>query len=215
MRIVGIDLSGPTNSADTALVCLTVVGGRLAFQDAHHALDDPAIGQMIGAWCAHEEVVVGIDAPLSYAVGGGDRPADHDLRRVVIAAGMRPGSVMPPTLTRMAYLTLRGMSLARSLEWQCRGQRLAIAEVHPGATLALRQAPVAEVLAVKAQPQARLALWDWLRTQYIADLPARASLSDHLIMACASAIAAFDWSAGSSRWLRKAEPPQHPYDVAC
>jgi hypothetical protein len=84
-------------------VCLTVVGGRPAFEDAHHALDDPAIGQMIGAWCAHEEVVVGIDAPLSYAVGGGDRPADRDLRRVVIAAGMRPGPVMPPTLTRMAY----------------------------------------------------------------------------------------------------------------
>jgi len=29
------------------------------------------------------------------------------------------------------------------------------------------------------------------------------------------ALAAFDWSAGLSRWVRKAELPQHPDDGSC
>ncbi len=62
---------------------------------------------------------------------------------------------------------------------------------------------------------ARLALMAWLRRNPIPDLPAFASPSDHLLMACASAIAAADWALNASRWIWKAEPPQHPYDVTC
>jgi hypothetical protein len=87
--------------------------------------------------------------------------------------------------------------------------------VHPGAALVLRRAPLDVVRAVKRDPQARLTLLAWLRRHAISDLPAFASPSDHVIMACVGAIAAADWALGRSWWIWKAEPPQHPYDMAC
>ncbi|MBX0330840.1 DUF429 domain-containing protein [Oscillochloris sp. ZM17-4] len=215
MRVIGIDLTGPTNTADTALVCLEATGGQLTFVNAQEDLDDPTIGRLVREHGASDTIIIGIDAPLSYQVGGGDRVADRELRRLAVAHGMRPGSVMPPTMTRMAYLTLRGISLARALELQAGDRPPAIVEVHPGAALVLRRAPLDAVRAVKRDPQARLALLAWLRHHRIPDLPAFASPSDHMIMACASAIAAADWALGRSWWIWKAEPPQHPYDIAC
>ena len=64
-------------------------------------------------WISEDEVVSGLDARLSYNIGGGDRPGDAALRAAIIAAGLRPGTVMAPTFSRMAYLTLRGITVSR------------------------------------------------------------------------------------------------------
>lgn len=215
MLAIGIDLSGPTNSADTCLVCLAATGAGLTFHSAHAGLDDAQIADLAGALSARAALVVGLDAPLSYNPGGGDRPADRELRRLAVRHGMRPGSVMVPTLTRMAYLTLRGMGVARALEFLGRDRRLAIVEVHPGAALVVREAVLPDVLALKQDAQARQRVLAWLRSRYIADLPTFVAPSDHLIMACASAIAAYDWQIGAARWVCAADPPLHPYAVAC
>ncbi|MFP3489293.1 DUF429 domain-containing protein, partial [Staphylococcus sp. SIMBA_130] len=80
-----------------------------------------------------KDVTIGIDAPLSYQPGGGDRPSDRALRQRIVKAGMRSGSIMTPTMTRMVYLKLRGISLSRGLEANAH-----IVEVHPGAAIGLR-----------------------------------------------------------------------------
>jgi hypothetical protein len=38
-----------------------------------------------------DQIAVGLDAPLSYNPGGGDRPADACLRKAVVGAGLRQG----------------------------------------------------------------------------------------------------------------------------
>ena len=86
------------------------------------------------------KAIVGIDAPLSYNPGGGDRQADTHLRKRIIEKRMHPGSVMVPTLTRMVYLTLRGISVSRFLD-SPPNERIKIVEVHPSAAMALRGAP--------------------------------------------------------------------------
>lgn len=132
MFIVGIDLSGPSNTADTSLVVFRAEDERLLLREALSGAGDKSIYEAVSRLCTQDAVAIGIDAPLSYNPGGGDRPCDSDLRRRCIEAGMHPGSVMAPTMTRMAYLTLRGISVARSLESIPKAPPR-IVEVHPGA----------------------------------------------------------------------------------
>jgi predicted nuclease with RNAse H fold len=194
-----------------------VCGDTLSYDaDVSRAgLDDRQIYAIIAALAARDQVAIGIDAPLSYNIGGKDRPADSALRAVIIAHGMRSGSVMPPTFQRMAYLTLRGIGLVRALENLNSQDAIRVAEVHPGAALALRGAPVADIIAVKADPRARARLLEWARGAYIRDLPMLDAPSDHTVMSVASALAASDWGRSAAKWLWPAEPPFHPYDVAC
>ena len=134
---MGIDLSGPSNTADTSRVVFQANGERLLLQDSLSGARDDRIFEAVSELCSQDDVAVGIDAQLSYNPGGGDRPCDADLRRRCIHAGMHPGSVMAPTMTRIAYLTLRGISVARSLQ-SIPQSPPRIVEVHPGATLSLR-----------------------------------------------------------------------------
>ena len=113
MDVIGIDLSGPCNAADTAIAAFRANGRRLVLQERLLGADDAAIAALIARARPDADLVVGLDAPLSYNDGGGDRPADRLLRARAVAAGLLPGSIMPPTLTRMAYLTLRGITVAR------------------------------------------------------------------------------------------------------
>jgi len=157
-------------------------------------------------------VWVGIDAPLSYNPGGGLRPADRFLKQRTIAAGLHPGSVMPPTFNRMVYLTLRGISVARNLlsipNWTG-----GIVEVHPGASFALRGAPIEWVRGYKSEMSARLELLSWLNGHGMSRL-SQDDPSDHYVASCAAALAAWKWKEGSSTWVEKAVHPEHPFDFS-
>jgi predicted nuclease with RNAse H fold len=217
MKIVGIDLSGPSNPAATSLTCLDAQGTSLSYcvDMCRSGLDDQHIYTIIKDLVRLDSVVIGLDAPLSYNIGGKDRPGDRELRKIAVAHGLRSGTIMPPTFNRMAYLTLRGISIARALEYLTQEGDIRIVEVHPGVALAMRGAPATHIVSLKSDPQARASLLAWIRATYIPDLPSIDAPSDHVVMSIASALAALDWGRKNARWVQPAEPPFHPYDFAC
>src|SRR5512138_1222103 len=115
MRIIGIDLSGPRNFAETCLVSFEEHGAELQLSEVREGVDDSRILDTLVQLGAKDQIVIGIDAPLSYNPTGGERPSDTELRRLLQSQGLRAG-VMSPTMIRMVYLTLRGMQLTRLLE---------------------------------------------------------------------------------------------------
>jgi predicted nuclease with RNAse H fold len=214
MIVVGIDLSGPSNTADTAITVFSGDEAALTLLDSIEGARDGEIFQLAQGLSAGEKIVVGLDAPLSYNPGGGDRPADKQLRQALVACGMHPGSVMAPTNTRMVYLTLRGLGVARLLEATGRAD-LHLVEVHPGGALALSGAPVKDVRNLKKESAARKRLARWLEGQGLAWVGLQAEPSDHFVASCACALAAWRWAQGRPSWLSEAFPPHHPYDFAC
>jgi len=215
MYTVGIDLSGPRNREDTVLVFFEPGenGTLLRLVKSVHGASDTEIVQEITTLLAPDAAspVIGIDAPLSYNEGGGDRPADRDLRRRIVASGLASGSVMPPTLTRMAYLTLRGVCVARTL-----GMSLpvppAIVEVHPGAAMVLRGAPSDAVRSMKTSAPGRRRLLRWLEEEGLHGVAVDRDSSDHYVAACAAALSAWKWHTGNPAWIQRAELPHHPFD---
>lgn len=215
MRIVGIDLSGPTNTSDTCLVCFQEQVDRLSLVNILSGANDQQIFETISLLARDDHVIVGIDAPLSYNIGGGDRPADKDLRKHVIKMGLPSGAVMPPLLTKMVYLTLRGIVLSRSLEMMKPNHSSRIVEVHPGATLAMRKAPIDDVRQFKKNNEAQIRLLQWLETQGLGDAASISACTDHYVAACASALAAWKWYHNEAIWCVRARPLFHVYDFAC
>lgn len=210
MRVLGIDLSGPANPGDTAAVLLRYVGRGASIEAAVSGLGDFGLMAWLDELGEPAPAFVGLDAPLSYQDGGGDRSGDHALRKRLIALGCHPGSVMPPTLTRMVYLSLRGIAVARLFEQRYPDAR--IAEVHPGAALRFRGASPELLRAFKREAGARQ---DLLAVLAAAGLPQAKELvdaSDHLVAAAAAALATLDWALESPRWLWPAAAPWHPYD---
>jgi len=212
MWIVGIDLAGPANAAETAMACFETEGDHLRLAEWREGLGDEQILATVSKLAG--EKAVGLDAPLSYQPGGGDRPADKELRKRIVEAGMRPGSVMAPTATKMAYLTLRGISVARLLN-TIQPNAPKIVEVHPGGTLALRGVDIAALKDMKGTVAARMRLLNWLEVKGLAGVSRIAAPGPDIVPACAAAFAAWKWSVGSVIWLRPACPPFHPYDLAC
>ncbi|HKY55647.1 MAG TPA: DUF429 domain-containing protein [Anaerolineales bacterium] len=157
---------------------------------------------------------MGIDAPLSYNSKGGDRPSDSELRRLIYSQGGQVG-IMPPTMIRMVYLTLRGVWLTRFLEALKPQYNLDIVEVHPGACMILRGADAEHVRNFKTEPSARRYLLDWLETQGLKGISHREIVTDHYVAACAAALAAWQWNLGKSVWRFALKLPYHPYDFAC
>ncbi|TVR91809.1 MAG: DUF429 domain-containing protein [Spirochaetaceae bacterium] len=253
--IIGIDLSGPSNTADTVLTLFRAEGAEVGEDHGVGPLEPPGSAlPLVGVYhgigdldilrvcdsAAKEvrKVVVGLDAPLSYNPGGGDRPADAALRKRLSAAGLKPATVMAPTMTRMAYLTLRGVAVARLLcTWASAlsGVELVIYEVHPGGVMVLRGAAPEDVRALKSDAAARLRLCDWFAAEGTLDIgaggstlleasgtaevsgtgPASAVPSDHAIASCAAALGAWHASAGRPSWFHPPEPPLHPFAVCC
>ena len=211
MNIVGIDLSGPSNTADTVLTVFSRDGADICYRSAILEATDAKIRAEVASLAASAPVVVGIDVPLSYNPGGGDRSSDSALRKMLTAAGMQPGSVMTPTMTRMVYLTLRGIVVARDLA-AIPGVR--VVEVHPGATCALRGASIADVRAFSRDAASRTPLLQWMGGQGLRDLPS-GKVSSHHVAACAAALAAWKWANGQTVWLAQANPPETPFDFAC
>lgn len=213
MKIIGMDLSGPSNTDDTVCVVFEEQGGLLRLVDGIDGATDLDIVAMLAAMDHSESVVIGLDAPLSYNPGGGDRLSDRDLRQAVMKAGLHPGSVMTPTMTKMAYLTLRGMGIAR-LVAAVGSAGFSVVEVHPGGAMALGGADVEAVKAMKTDGAARQGLLAWLAGEGLQGVK-RANVSDHYVAACACALAAWKWSRGRSVWYWPACTPHHPYDFAC
>lgn len=215
MQIVGIDLSGMSNSRATSLVYFHEHTGhctRLGYRDG---ADDQSILETITQLPPHDPLVVGIDAPLSYNITGGDRLADKALRDAIRVVGMRSGSVMTPTMSRMVYLTLRGLGVSRCLETLRAQRTIQIVEVHPGATLALRGAPINAVMQFRHDIDARKQLLLWLEAQGLDDVGDIPVCTDHYVAACAAALAAWKWHHQETVWCMPAQPPHHPYDFAC
>jgi predicted nuclease with RNAse H fold len=211
----GIDLSGPSSPRKTCVVVLRCRKDTAEFVQSLPAAGDPEIYALIEDLSRDKPLVVGLDAPLSYQPGGGLRARDRSLRERIVARGMRHGSVMPPTFNRMAFLTLRGLAVARLLG-TLDGARVKSIEVHPGATFCLRGAPLDSVLAFKKKrlPEHREVLLKWLSTQGIKSLPC-SEQSSHFVAAAGAALAAWAWSHKKSVWLAPPEPPFHPYPFAC
>jgi uncharacterized protein len=218
MKIVGIDLSGPRNFADTCLVSFEERAEEMHLVDVQEGADDNQILEAIASLGQKERIVIGIDAPLSYNSKGGDRPSDSELRRFVHGQGGRVG-IMPPTMIRMVYLTLRGVQLTRLLEAFKPRFSLEIVEVHPGACMVLRGAEAGDVRTFKAEPLARGRLLGWLETQGLKGIcrscSYREPVTDHYVAASAAALSAWQWSLGKSVWRFAFNPPYHPYDFAC
>ncbi len=210
---MGLDLSGPRNLADTSVAVFAEEAGQLLLQQALNGADDRPIFDVVSAGAQAGSIVLGIDAPLSYNVGGGDRPSDRALRALVLQRG-RVG-IMPPTLIRMVYLTLRGVALTRMLETLRPRFELKMVEVHPGAVFLLRGARPGDVAAFKRDVPARVRLLDWLEQNALKNLPHGGEVSDHFVAACAAALSAWQWSLGAPAWCFPATPPEHPYDFAC
>ncbi|MBN2564062.1 MAG: DUF429 domain-containing protein [Phycisphaerae bacterium] len=212
-KIVGIDLSGPANKTDTCAVVFQDKTECIIFENLVEQASDRAIIDCVSNMAKHACVLVGLDAPLSYNPGGGDRPADTELRKRVIQAGLRSGTVMAPTMTRMAYLTLRGISLTRALSYL--PATILIVEVHPSAAMVLHGAPVADIRDMRRKHSCREKLLQWLSTQQVKGIPGHVADSDHAVAACAAALATWRWSQSKSAWLVKAQAPTHPFDFAC
>ncbi|MFP4182837.1 DUF429 domain-containing protein [Thiohalospira sp.] len=210
--LLGIDLAGPAAPERTGVALFTSDGGGMGRIPAGCDGSDEGMRARVAELAEVASVVVGIDAPLSYQPGGGQREADAELRRVIQEHGMHPGSVMAPTFTRMTYLTLRGVVLSRVLSGI---HNVRIVEVHPGATLCLRGAPLAAIRGFATDPIARGELLRWLGEYGVDGLDPTATDSDHDVAACAAALGARDWLAGRTQWRYPARPPWHPFDFAC
>jgi predicted nuclease with RNAse H fold len=214
MIFVGVDLSGPANYKETGIAWFEKKDTQLRYLNSLVGADDRVIFDLVSNISRTQETVIGLDAPLSYNIGGGDRDRDAQLRRLIIGAGLSPGSVMAPTMTKMSYLTLRGISVARFLEnIEPRAPR--IVEVHPGASLALRGASVRDIRRAREDGLARLNILKFLEGQGLNGVGNVGITSPHLISACAGALSAWAWVSGNVVWTAHAEPPYHPYDFVC
>ncbi|HUI87164.1 MAG TPA: DUF429 domain-containing protein [Anaerolineales bacterium] len=214
MKVMGIDLSGPRNIADTFVTVFEETQDGLHLVEAIEAAEDQRILAAVAGLGKRGLITIGVDAPLSYNPGGGDRKSDQELRQRVSLQGGGIG-VMTPTMSRMVYLTLRGIVLARELEMLKPDTDLQIVEVHPGACLLLRGAAAGDVKGFKRHAQARLNLMNWLGAQGLGGLPRRKNVPDHFVAACAAALAAWQWSLGHAVWQYPAEAPHQPYAFVC
>ena len=212
MKVVGIDLSGPVNFADTCLVSFEERSNEIQLLDVHEGASDQQILEAIFSLGNKDRIVIGIDAPLSYNSTGGYRASDRELYELIKEKGGGAG-IMAPTMTKMVYLTLRGVALTRLLE--SLQVDPGIVEVHPGACMLLRGAEKEDVRKFKSDGQARKRLLNWLEDQGVKGIGGGETNSDHYVAACAVALGAWGWTLGKPAWCFTAIPPHHPYDFAC
>ncbi|GEN52235.1 DUF429 domain-containing protein [Halobacillus faecis] len=217
MQYIGIDLSGPSNTKDTVLVHFTKEKDKLFYIKHETPMNDHALMTYIESLANTDSVTIGVDAPLSYEDGGGDRESDRSLRAFVTKLGMKGASIMPPTMMRMVYLSLRGIRLTREIERLATKYEVHIVEVHPGAALGARMERIDDVLHYKQDRPTRKRIWSWFETQQFIGIPEEMAEESHTIDACAAALAAWHWQDPvlEPAWLYKACIPLHPYDFCC
>lgn len=207
----GLDLSGPSNLGDTFIVHMQKGGSSPKFCAVENGLDDVGIVDWISSRANDRPFTIAIDAPLSYQPGGGLRKSDRSLREFVKMKGYNAG-IMPPTLTKMVYITLRGINLVRLIQSECPGAT--IIESHPGVTLQASGVDGDLIMKMKSQSKARNAIVDYLSTR-IVDLIPEIGMTDHGLAACGCAMAAEAFERGANYWFYDASPPQHPCIFAC
>jgi len=211
MEIIALDLSGPSNVADTALTHLRVSeDGETDLVDVELGVSDEAVRRRVNG--VDGAVVLGMDAPLSYAPGGGLREMDRALRDALAARGFERNYVMAPTMTRMVYLTVRGMTIARFFS---NTESIRIMEVHPIAALLWRGIREADARQLKDSAESRERVAARIRESMVSDLPISAADSDHVICSAAAAVAARDAADGVAGWRYDDESPHHPFPLVC
>ena len=219
MIVIGLDLAGPSNHKDTVLTVFQKNKNQLAFQQMIPNISDEEILNKIIDLSRLDKLVIGIDAPLSYQDGGGDRASDKELRKYIVSLGMKPGSIMPPTFNRMVYLTLRGIKLTREIGTLHTTFPVSIVEVHPGAAMGARvsEKEIDYVLTYKQNLSSRKYLKNWFEQQNIIGLPNGIENESHTIDSCAAALAAWHLADPSLKpqWIFTAKPPLHPFDYCC
>lgn len=215
LKIVGIDLSGPSNWKDTVITIFTVKVDKLHLDEIIVGASDQVVIDKLIELHEEECVTIGMDAPLSYQDGGGDRPQDKGLRKFMKECGLNGSSVMPPTLTRMAYLTLRGVALTRRIKMDQRLRHFTVVEVHPGAAIGSRMPDVANALMYKREEDSRVAVVDWLQAFGLSGLPDELHMETHTVDACAAALAAWCYEKGTSTWIWDDVSDAHPFVLCC
>ena len=213
--IVGVDLAGPRNASGTGIAWFHSTDVELRFGGFKDGAGDQDILELVLRMAEIDRVCVGVDAPLAYGSTDGRRAADGELRKKLIERGGHPGIVMAPLAPRMVYLTLRGVALARALMTVPAPFGLDVVEVHPGGAFLLRGAPVELVRTFKREIPSRVALVRWLSKAGMPGLPDELSASDHVIAACAAALAAWEWAYRRTQWVYPASSPMEPFDFAC
>ncbi|MGJ7923075.1 DUF429 domain-containing protein [Neobacillus sp. LXY-4] len=219
MKIIGIDLSGPANHKDTALTVFQYKNEGLYFEDMITDASDEMMISAIASAVSTDDVVIGIDAPLSYQDGGGDRPQDKSIRQFIKKCGMSGSSIMPPTLTKMVYLTLRGMGLTRRIMAMNLNNDIRIVEVHPGAAIGTRIGTdgLKHALSYKKELESSKAVLNWLETIGLKGLPNEIYESTHQIDSCAAALAAWYWADPTKQptWQWETTSAEHPFELSC
>ena len=219
LKVIGIDLAGPANHKDTVMSVFQTDGDLLIFENVIDYASDEEILTAIQAISSKESVVIGIDAPLSYQDGGGDRPQDKSIREFIKRYGLLGSSIMPPTLTKMVYLTLRGIGLTRRILQMNDSQHIRMVEVHPGAAIGTRIGPdkIEYALHYKKELNSRKAVYDWFKVAGLMEIPMEFIQTSHSIDSCACALAAWHWSDETKQptWHWKEKTSEHPFEFCC
>jgi len=207
--VIGLDLCGPVRSENTGVAVFTPAGAELIFKELACDGSDSSIWDTVARLAASGDVLVGIDAPLSYEAAGGFRRRDRSLRQALEQHGSHSNKVMPPLAPQMVYLTLRGLAVARML---C-SLPIKVVEVHPTASFALRNGLGDPRNAM--DPRNLEELEAWFKSQGISGIDLKSGCTAHFIAACLAALAAWKWSKSDWMWRAEAEPPFHPFDFVC
>ncbi|QPC47866.1 DUF429 domain-containing protein [Mangrovibacillus cuniculi] len=215
LKIIGIDLSGPSNWKDTVMTVFTASDEMLHLDEMIVGASDQMVMDKLMDLRQEERVTIGIDAPLSYQDGGGDRPQDKGLRWFMKEYGLNGSSVMPPTLTRMAYLTLRGIALTRRIQMEEELEHFTILEVHPGAAIGSRIPDVLHALMYKKDEESRVVVVKWMQALGLNGLPENLHAETHTVDACAAALAAWCYEERTSTWIWNDVSEAHPFVLCC
>jgi uncharacterized protein len=219
LKIIGIDLSGPANHKDTVMSVFQLTDGLLTFEKVVDHASDESILTAIQSISSKERIVIGLDAPLSYQDGGGDRPQDKSIRQFIKGCGLIGSSIMPPTLTKMVYLTLRGMGLTRRIMQLEHAENIRIVEVHPGAAIGTRigSKELYHALQYKKEIASRMVIFDWFQIIGMRDIPNEFVETSHLIDSCGAVLAAWHWCDETKQptWHWKEKTDEHPFEFCC
>jgi uncharacterized protein len=215
ISIVGVDLSGPAGPEKTSVAVFTVARDCLHFTPFECNGSDADILDLVSRLLLAGPVLVGLDAPLSYQPGGGLRERDQSLREELVMRGHPQNRVIPPLAPpRMVYLTLRGYGVSRLLA-TLPAALVEVVEVHPTASLALRNAPMADVQRVENDQASRTKVQAWFELQGLAGVMLEPACTNHFVAACSAALAAWRSVRGEAVWRAEPEPPLHPYSFVC
>ena len=211
----GIDLSGPVNIIDTVISWFKYDYSKekLSLIDYKIGADDNFIFNIVKDLSINNDLFLAIDAPLSYNMNGGDRESDKSLREFLKKKNIKTSSVMTPTMTRMSYLTLRGISITRILETLKKKPK--VIEVHPFVSLLINGANKEDIKNVKKNEKAKQNIFNFLKKRQISNLPVIVSKNDHFISSVIAAQIAYFYSRNQYQWRSKRKFPFHPYDFVC